>query len=53
MCRLLQRSRDCSKESGAVWAYAQAAFEKNFYFFVTFRERKSIYYKGVIKWTSI
>ena len=32
MCRLLQRSRDCSKESGAVWAYAQAAFEKNFYF---------------------
>lgn len=33
MCRLLQRNRDCSKESGAVWAYAQAAFEKNFIFF--------------------
>ena len=32
MCRLLQRSKDCSKESGAVWAYAQAAFEKNFIF---------------------
>ena len=27
--------------------------KKYFLFFVTFRERKSIYYKGVIKWTSI
>ena len=33
MCRLLQRSRDCSKESGAVWAYAQAAFAKKIIFF--------------------
>ena len=26
---------------------------KKIFIFVTFRERKSIYYKGVIKWTSI
>ena len=46
MCRLLQRSRDCSKESGAVWAYAQAAFDKKIFIFVTFRERKVFIIKG-------
>ena len=40
MCRLLQRSRDCSKESGAVWAYAQAAFAKKLFFCDILRGKK-------------